>query len=854
MISYSIVKNKFTLLEISKFQQKYKKMKKLIIPLIVLIGLCSNISAQEKSHKELKGDKYAFRYSFDKAIDCYSHTKLLSREGQRRLAESYHNINLNILAEDEYSKILNTTGEVLPEDYYNYAMVLKINGKYDQSIKMMDKFAELKPADLRAKDYEANKTELDYLLADDGKYKIEHLNINSNADDFGTSYFNDKIVFSSSRSKAKMIVRKYNWTGKPFWDMYISAVDGDQLKKPKNFNKKLNGKLHDGPACFSNNGTYMAFTRNHYHDKSKDRVVELQIYFSSFKDGKWLKPEPFILNNDNYSVGQPFLTADGNTMYFTSDMPGGFGGADIYKISKDNNGVWGKAENLGAGINTEGDEMYPFIEQNNGIMFFSSNGRYGLGGLDVFMCETDGSMYGTVYNAGFPLNTRYDDFGAIANDKMSKGYFSSNRTDGNGGDDIYSFDLLKWSNAKVKFTVDAPLNIPVMRRVRELFPIRNYVFFDLGSTEIPDRYVLLEKDQVKEFKEEQLQTFIPKNLSGRSTRQMIIYYNVLNILGDRMVKNPTANVRLSGASAEGVEDGLAMAESVKLYLVNIFGIDASRIKTEGRLKPRIPSEETGTTTELDLKREGDRRVSIWSESPEILMEFQSGPDAPLKPVEIVTVEEAPIESYVTFNVAGGIEALSSWTMEIKDNNGTIQYFGPYFQDQISIPGKTILGTTKEGSYKVTMIGQTKSGMTIKQDTTVNMALWAPSKDAEIKRFTILYEFNDSKAVSIYEKYLTDIVLPKIPIDATVIIHGYTDIIGEEAYNLKLSQARANDVKQIMENGLSKAGRTDVTFEVYGFGEDQNLSLFENKYPEQRFYNRTVMIDIVPYKLNVTLNQ
>ncbi len=817
-------------------------MKKLFIPIIALIGICINTNAQEKSHKELKGDKYSFNYSFSKAIDSYTHAKHLSVEGQRRLAESYHNLAQNIKSEEVYSKLVSSPEGILPEDYYNYAMVLKINGKYDEANKWMDKFEELKPNDLRAKDYAANSSEFANLLKDDGKYKIEHLIGNTDAEEFGTCYYKDKIVFASSRSNPKMIVKKYNWTGKPFLDMYISEVEEGQLKNPKIFDKSLNSKMHDGPASFSNNSTYMAFTRNNHDTKRKDKVVNLQICFSSYKDGKWSKPEPFILNNKEYSVGQPCLTSDGKTMYFTSDMPGGYGGADIYRITKDEKGIWGKPENLGDKINTEGDEMFPFFEENNGIMFFASNGRFGLGGLDIFISEINGSEIGNVYNAGSPLNTQYDDFALIVNTEMNKGYFSSNRSA--GGDDIYSVDLLKGLDIKVRFTVDAPENIPAERRVREIFPLRNYVFFDKKSTEIPDRYVLLSKDQIKDFKEDQLEVFTPKTLSGRSDRQMTVYYNVLNILGDRMGKNSLTTINLVGSSENGPENGKIMAETVKQYLVSIFGIDASRISTEGRDKPKIPSEQPGGTRELDLLREGDQRVSIESSSPALLMEFQSGPDASLKPVEIIAVQEAPLDSYVSFNVEGG-ETLSLWSLEIRDETGKVQYFGPYTQDKVSIPGKFILGTRPEGDYNVTMIGQTKSGKIVKKDAPLHMVLWTPPNNEEMMRFSIIYEFNNSKAISIYEKYLTDIVIPKIPEGGKVIISGYTDIIGSEANNLKLSSARADDVRNILKNGLTKAGRSDVKFDVYGFGEDINFLPFENKFPEERFYNRTVIIDIIP---------
>ncbi len=399
----------------------------------------------------------------------------------------------------------------------------------------------------------------------------------------------------------------------------------------------------------------------------------------------------------------------------------------------------------------------------------------------------------------------------------------------------------------VRFSVNSPKNIPAERRIRETFPLRNYVFFDLGSTEIPDRYVLLSKNQVQGFSEDQLDKFTPKRLPGRSNRQMIVYYNVLNILGDRMVKNPSAVVRLSGASMEGNEDGKLMAESVKRYLVDVFGISPSRINTEGRVKPRIPSEQPGGKLELDLLREGDRRVSIWSESPGLLMEFQSGPDAPLRPVEIFGVQQAPLDSYVSFRAEGADKAFTSWSLEITDENGRLQNFGPYTHEWVSIPGKSILGTRPEGNFKVVMVGQTKNGNIQKKEASMHMALWTPPKDEEVMRFSVIYEFNDSKAIAIYEKYLTDIVTPKIPRNGKVIIHGYTDIIGEEAHNLELSLARANDVRGIMEKSLQKAGRSDVTFEVYGFGEDPSLSPFENKFPEERFYNRTVMIDILPNK-------
>jgi len=418
-------------------------MKRLHIVLIVLIGVGLSAFAPEKSRKELRGDKYYTIYAFDKAIDFYSRTKNLSTDGLRKLAKSYHNLDLNIKAEVVYKRLITSTEGVIAEDYFNYAMILKSNGKYEEANKWLDEFRKLKPDDLRAKSYTINGPGLSTLIADNGKYSMIHLDVNTDAEDFAPSYFKDKIVFASTRERPKFISRKYNWNRKPFLDMYVSDIDKDQLKKPENFSNKLNGIKHDGPAAFNSDGTMIAFTRNDYETKRKDKIVQLQICFSTFKDGKWSDAEPFVLNSKDYSVGQPWLSANGNTMYFTSDMPGGYGGTDLYRITKDAKGTWGKAENLGDKINTEGDEMYPFLQETNGVLFFSSNGRFGLGGQDIFVTALNGSGFGPVINAGAPLNTSADDFATIVNAPMKSGYFTSNRPGGSGDDDIYSFEILK---------------------------------------------------------------------------------------------------------------------------------------------------------------------------------------------------------------------------------------------------------------------------------------------------------------------------------------------------------------------------------------------------------------------------
>lgn len=398
---------------------------------------------------------------------------------------------------------------------------------------------------------------------------------------------------------------------------------------------------------------------------------------------------------------------------------------------------------------------------------------------------------------------------------------------------------------EVQFSVRAPKVVPLNRQVKETFPLRNSVFFDMGSAKVPDRYVQLSKTQAQSFKEAQLQQGQPENLNrGRSSRQLAVYHNILNIMGDRLRLNPQSSIVLTGASDNNPAEGKVMAENVKQYLVSIFGIDAARIRTEGRDKPVIASEQPGVTKSLDLLREGDRRVDIESSSTELLTQVGGGTSPFLRPVQIMAMQDDPLDSHVLFNAAGADSLLQSWSVEITDEQGRVQQYGPFTKDQTSISGKTILGSNKQGNYKIVMLGKTKSGQAIRKESSVSL-MNATDPKQEGLRYSILFDFDRSKSIAAYEKFLADVVTPLIADNGTVIIHGHTDIIGEDSYNLNLSRERAMGAQQIIERALSKAGKKGVRFETYGFGKDPGMAPFENDLPEKRFYNRTVIIDIIP---------
>jgi outer membrane protein OmpA-like peptidoglycan-associated protein len=370
------------------------------------------------------------------------------------------------------------------------------------------------------------------------------------------------------------------------------------------------------------------------------------------------------------------------------------------------------------------------------------------------------------------------------------------------------------------------------------------VFFEAGSAKIPNRYITLTKGQAASFKEEQLQAVQPKSRALRSVRQMTVYYNILNILGDRMKRSPRTLISLSGASEKEPEFGKARAETIKKYLVDIFGIDGSRITTEGRDKPRIPSEAVGGTKELALLRAGDRRVDIESNSPELMTQVGGGPHYMLKPVKVVTEVEDPLDSHVIFYVAGAREVLKSWSLEITDDQGKIQRFGPSTRDQESISGNTILGDRSQGDYKFVMQGETKGGKSVTKESAVHLIRRDEPKKESV-RFSILFDFDKSKTIASYEKFLIEDVTPLIPDSGLVIIHGHTDIIGEEEFNDSLSSQRVQDARAIIERAIANSGKKGITFETFACGENLQFAPFDNFFPEERFYNRTVIIDIVP---------
>ena len=457
-----------------------------------------------------------------------------------------------------------------------------------------------------------------------------------------------------------------------------------------------------------------------------------------------------------------------------------------------------------------------------------------------------GTAIGAQIGAGYEFSlTKFDaDWQVIASPFLSVHFGQGPRSEESWGITTVRAGLaIKFGNSldiktkvekEVQFTIRAPRIIPRERKVEETFPLRNYVFFDKNSEEIPSRYVRLTYESAQMFKEEQLLEPQPKDLTGRSRRQLTVYHNILNILGDRLRKYTRSSVTLIGSSEYGESAGKELAESVKRYLMVVFGIDGERITTRGSAKPAIPSVQPGATRELDLVIPEDRRVEITSSSSELL-----------EPVKIISLQEDPMDSDVLFSVSSSDDYFASWSLILTDETGKVKHLGPYASRQERIPGKLILGDKMKQTYKVVFEGSTSDGNIIRKEDTMRLIMSDEPEEAPGFRFSILFEFDQSKTVATYKRFLTQTVAPMIADGSSIIIHGHTDIIGEESHNLALSRARANETMAVIDKALQKLGKRNISYDTYGFGEDIRRAPFDNNLPEERFYNRTVIIDIVP---------
>jgi outer membrane protein OmpA-like peptidoglycan-associated protein/tetratricopeptide (TPR) repeat protein len=417
-------------------------MKNYILLCLTIVNVFSFDSYAQQSKINAADKKYN-SYAYIDAIKTYEKVASKGYKSEdmfKKLGNAYYFNSDFEGAAKWYGELFAMSTDVEPEYYYRYAQSLKSTGDTNKANKLLDEFNAKNKTDNRAKLYEGDKSYLDQIKANSGRYNIENAGINSKYSDYGTFVHDHKVYFASARDTGNFSKRKHKWTGEYFTNLYFADVDSAKVKK---FKTDLNTKFHESSPAFTKDGKTVYFTRNNYIDgkkgKDEEKATLIKIYKATLENGKWTKIAPLPFSSDNYSTAHPALSPDEKTLYFASDMPGTIGQSDLYKVAIKENGDFGIPENLGKSINTEGKETFPYVTDENEI-YFASDGHPGLGGLDVFAgrIQKDGTI-GDIQNLGADINSPKDDFAYVIDPVSREGYFSSNKEGGQGSDDIYKF-------------------------------------------------------------------------------------------------------------------------------------------------------------------------------------------------------------------------------------------------------------------------------------------------------------------------------------------------------------------------------------------------------------------------------
>lgn len=454
--------------------------------LFLTVG-CLLISKMASAQSALirQGDKFYDQMAYIQALDFYKKAHLKDSMNQTlalKIAESYRHLNDPENAETWYGKV-SENSVMLAEHKLYYAEALSSNGHYQQAQQWFERYAQEIGQDRRIQNRIQGVQQSELFYRNQSFLTVDEAKFNSPQSDFAPAFYDGGIVFTSARHGKG----RFAWDGSNYLDLFQQKGEKDI----EALSKTINSPYHEGPAVFFDNDTKVVFTRSDFKDKklgkSQDGVNKLKLFYAEKqKNGKWSKPTLLAFNSAEFSCGHPAIDSD-TTLYFVSDMPGGFGGTDLYYCTY-RNGQWQNPLNLGENINTEGDEMFPFVwedqAQQHKELYFASNGHQGLGGLDVFGINISQGTYGHITNLGHPINTSTDDFSLIVDDEEQQsqkrsGYFASNRKEGSGSDDIYHF-------TSSKPLLDQPKVRGVVTDARDATPIpeANVSLYDAQGNEI----------------------------------------------------------------------------------------------------------------------------------------------------------------------------------------------------------------------------------------------------------------------------------------------------------------------------------------------------------------------------------
>ncbi len=402
-----------------------------------------------------KANLYFNRALYAEAIPFYEkvHRKKLIIEVVENLATCYYNIGDLKASARLYGYLVNKKeSKKTYQNIFKYVQALKASGNYKDANSVLQEYLQSTNDTEGLSKLEKAIKKHKNIVAIGDRYKLKNSSVNTEYSEFGMVEYNDYLVYAAAKKESSknnnILTRSYGWNAEPFLDIYKVHKDSTHslVGVSKSISNEINTKLHEGTVAFTKNKSKIYFTRNNYYKRKEvndnELITHLKIYSAELVDGNWTNVQPLPFNGDDFSVEHPALSQDGKRLYFASDMPGSLGSFDLFYVDINEDGTYGKPVNLGTKINTKHREQFPFVTQS-GDLYFSSNGHYGFGGLDIFWSKWEGNSFQEPDNLGLPINSGYDDFSFYLDNSLKTGYIASNRREGKGSDDIYSFKELK---------------------------------------------------------------------------------------------------------------------------------------------------------------------------------------------------------------------------------------------------------------------------------------------------------------------------------------------------------------------------------------------------------------------------
>lgn len=431
-------------------------MKKSTFLPVVLLSIIFLLSSARPGRKAEKAEQALHVKNYKTASVLYEELAMEypdNMEYMIKLAHSLRKMNDYIGAELWYEKVVKSGNRYNDSILYYYAHSLFYNKLFNEGMEQIKKYYEKNPTDQRAKKQIDNEKFLRRIFTNPRSIFVKYLDENSREFDFAPSYGkNNTIIFSSARHDTENSRRKNTRDNTPLLQLYQAPVEFREVGEVSILSEDLKSYYHIGPACISKDGNEIYFTKNLHDDlddKDNEFINRVGLFRALWDGEHWINIEPMRFNSDSYNVGQPAISNDGNTLYFVSDMPGGYGETDIYKSVR-RNGIWSRPENMGPVINTAGREMFPTIAYND-YLYFSSDGHATMGGLDIYSSEPlANGDFDVPENLGYPINSFNDDSSLILNEDGTSGFFASNRRNGRF-DNIYSFFVTELDDMDTSF-------------------------------------------------------------------------------------------------------------------------------------------------------------------------------------------------------------------------------------------------------------------------------------------------------------------------------------------------------------------------------------------------------------------